>query len=755
MKFRPSEIFFSQDSIANYWGKHTPFNDKLIGETLDELLTESISLKDIPIITAVKINGKFYTSDNRRLWVFRKAEELGFLDGIEINQITQPDFNWKKFTTKNDGISIRIRRDPGGKTWRSWKPNTFQGVNENTVSEFALNALENNANIFQDSLSNRTVADIYRQSKYKSSYSNNYSSKPSFRCDNDFLKTCESPVYDNNNHLSSTSKSNKEPTLCSNFVLESTLSKTSLRVQEPHANTMKTEDMSDTFRFKTGTLSESSSMYKSRYRDYNSSRPSYGSENIFSNHPFDSHVPNRNIELSRMGPISEEETTTCSESSFESALNKTSLLVQGPHAFKKRIEINQDAFCNRTVSDVYLPNILKSPHVKNHSSRPSFATDKTFKKHLESQVLKTGIQLSTIKSQSKEESTIHNKSSFESTLSKPLLPVHRPHPDTRRTEVINDSSCNKTFTEDERQSKDKSSYRKFVFGRPDFICDNAFTSNLESEVPDQEMKRSSIKTKSKEEATACNDSSHEITVSKYSLSVQRPHDYKSRNGVIYGSHYDRPVTEGECQSMLPEKNHPLSHTFVTNNDFTTNLKSQVPDEGFQFSKTKSKFEEETTICNKPFSESTLSKTSLLFQRPHNNASRTEFITDSSRNKTFTEDDRLSKTKSPYRKFLSARPNVVSDNTLANNLESQEPHQEIEFSRIERKPKGEATPRSASSFGLNLGKTSLAVQRPHVYTSNTGNIKDSTYNQINTEAERQSKDKSSYRKSFSARPNFLL
>jgi hypothetical protein len=50
-----------------------------IGETLDELLNGHCNVESIPKISVAQRNGKWFTSDNRRLWVFRKAEEIGFL----------------------------------------------------------------------------------------------------------------------------------------------------------------------------------------------------------------------------------------------------------------------------------------------------------------------------------------------------------------------------------------------------------------------------------------------------------------------------------------------------------------------------------------------------------------------------------------------------------------------------------------------------------------------------------------------------
>ncbi|CAC5381160.1 unnamed protein product [Mytilus coruscus] len=407
------------------------------------------------------------------------------------------------------------------------------------------------------------------------------------------------------------------------------------------------------------------------HRDYTSSRPSFGSDNTFSNNNMDSHVPDQDVELSRIKSISEEEATTCIEPSFESALSQTSLPVKGPDAFKSRIEINQNAFFNRTVSDVYLPNILKpvtegerrpsilkSLHGKNHPSWHSFVTDNDFTTNLKSQVPDEGFQLSRTKSKSEEETTICNKSffestfsktslpvqrphnnasrtecfydqvetlvhdkgiqpskiksrseeeattcsesSFESVLSKPSLPVHGPHPNTHRTEVIKDSSRNKTFAVAERQSQDKSSYRMYC----------------------------SAKSKSKEVATTWRESSFESSLSKTSL--RGPHAYKSRIGIIQDPYCNRQVTEAEHPNILKSpygKINSSKSSFVNDDAFMKNFKSQVPDKGFQLSRIKSKFEEEATICSASPFESKLSKTSLRDQRPPESKSRTQVIQD--------------------------------------------------------------------------------------------------------------------------------
>ena len=135
MELRPSEIFYSQDSIGNKFGEYTPHRKTYIGETLDQLLNGHCNVESIPNISVVERNGKWFTSDNRRLWVFRRAEEIGFLKSIYVNETYY--IKDDKFTTKNGGTSIRIRgRGPGGSRWKTWKskrpPTTTTHVSYNS-----------------------------------------------------------------------------------------------------------------------------------------------------------------------------------------------------------------------------------------------------------------------------------------------------------------------------------------------------------------------------------------------------------------------------------------------------------------------------------------------------------------------------------------------------------------------------------------------------------------------------------------------
>lgn len=75
---KPSQIRYSQDSIAFYWKD----NERPIGETLDQLLNCEIALDKIPKITVSHRKNILYTSDNRRLWVFKTLEKLGECETI-------------------------------------------------------------------------------------------------------------------------------------------------------------------------------------------------------------------------------------------------------------------------------------------------------------------------------------------------------------------------------------------------------------------------------------------------------------------------------------------------------------------------------------------------------------------------------------------------------------------------------------------------------------------------------------------------
>ncbi|XP_061188837.1 uncharacterized protein LOC133196979 [Saccostrea echinata] len=116
MELKPSEIRYSQDSIARYFGRSTSHPFQPIGQTLDSILSGQCNVNAIPKISVVSRHGRWYTTDNRRLWVFQKAEERGYCDKITVYNAYYIDE--EKFTTTNEGRSVTVRGDPGGYLWR-------------------------------------------------------------------------------------------------------------------------------------------------------------------------------------------------------------------------------------------------------------------------------------------------------------------------------------------------------------------------------------------------------------------------------------------------------------------------------------------------------------------------------------------------------------------------------------------------------------------------------------------------------------
>ncbi|KAL3876409.1 hypothetical protein ACJMK2_034258 [Sinanodonta woodiana] len=111
---RPDEIRFAQKTISNHFD-----NGKLIGETLDDLCEGRCRVEDIPTISVCRIKGKWYSADNRRLWVFQKLHELKKCDTIPVLVVN--DIPKRKLTTDNKGKSVEVIGSPGGKWFKKIK----------------------------------------------------------------------------------------------------------------------------------------------------------------------------------------------------------------------------------------------------------------------------------------------------------------------------------------------------------------------------------------------------------------------------------------------------------------------------------------------------------------------------------------------------------------------------------------------------------------------------------------------------------
>ncbi|XP_060596162.1 uncharacterized protein LOC132750235 [Ruditapes philippinarum] len=108
IQLKPSEIFHSQDSISCRFSK----TNTLIGETLDDLYEDRLSVSDIKRISVAPVNGKWFSLDNRRLWVFRQLEKIGKCRYVTVN--VKKKIDAARLTTKCGGKEVYVRGSPGG-----------------------------------------------------------------------------------------------------------------------------------------------------------------------------------------------------------------------------------------------------------------------------------------------------------------------------------------------------------------------------------------------------------------------------------------------------------------------------------------------------------------------------------------------------------------------------------------------------------------------------------------------------------------
>lgn len=121
MFLKPSEIFYSQDSVASKFQDGRDLN-----QTAQMLLLKELDPEDLPVIQVVRrIDGKYYTLDNRRLYVFRVGQYNGVTAKVPIQLVVEQLYHRRKFTTKNGGTSITVRCGVTRCNWKaSWTNST-------------------------------------------------------------------------------------------------------------------------------------------------------------------------------------------------------------------------------------------------------------------------------------------------------------------------------------------------------------------------------------------------------------------------------------------------------------------------------------------------------------------------------------------------------------------------------------------------------------------------------------------------------
>lgn len=89
---KPSEIYFSQDSIKNTFEYGQSIHD-----TLKMCQEDPMAIHQIPTMRVCMKNGKWFTLDNRRLWIFRRLEEGGHIIDVDVNVVSSDRLSARKF----------------------------------------------------------------------------------------------------------------------------------------------------------------------------------------------------------------------------------------------------------------------------------------------------------------------------------------------------------------------------------------------------------------------------------------------------------------------------------------------------------------------------------------------------------------------------------------------------------------------------------------------------------------------------------
>ena len=100
----PKQVRFTQDSIASH------FKDgRSIYQLIDELKSGKKTADDIKPIRVFERNGKIWSLDNRRLYVFQQAGVKIRWEKADPNVVRREARKDRKWTTKNDGKSVVVR----------------------------------------------------------------------------------------------------------------------------------------------------------------------------------------------------------------------------------------------------------------------------------------------------------------------------------------------------------------------------------------------------------------------------------------------------------------------------------------------------------------------------------------------------------------------------------------------------------------------------------------------------------------------
>ena len=104
IELSPSDIRFMQDSISRRFR-----NGNSVNGTIRKIFKGEWSVHCLPQIRVVNLNGCYFSFDNRRLYVYKVLQHHGFLETVQVNVAPISQFQRRKLTTRNAGMSVTVR----------------------------------------------------------------------------------------------------------------------------------------------------------------------------------------------------------------------------------------------------------------------------------------------------------------------------------------------------------------------------------------------------------------------------------------------------------------------------------------------------------------------------------------------------------------------------------------------------------------------------------------------------------------------
>lgn len=123
----PANIQYTQIGISTTFGRPDINRGRNIGETLDDLCDGVCTVGDIDPIRVFPHEGRWWSMDNRRLWVFKQFRAMGRCSEIPVKITTREKMDDDKFDA-NTGTDVCVRGPVGGRWYGKAQAERRQAV---------------------------------------------------------------------------------------------------------------------------------------------------------------------------------------------------------------------------------------------------------------------------------------------------------------------------------------------------------------------------------------------------------------------------------------------------------------------------------------------------------------------------------------------------------------------------------------------------------------------------------------------------